>query len=353
MPNGAFDGLLQPYRKILSNKILNQKNLLHAHQQKTDDSKLTACACIFAGDHETAFKHHLSAYPQIVTGQMILNFVHGGAAMSVLCKQQGIPLIVRAMGIAQKTVEQLDLKNLKNEMFLLADETSYSEKNEYAYGAFDISETAALTERAYKSAWQMGVESVNLLNEAHKPDVYIFGEMGIGNTTNSAALALMLLKNNDLNLVGTGTGISEENLKNKKHMIQKAIEKCSEIKHNPKELLRHLGGFEIVALAGAMFRASQFNATVLLDGLISSAAALATIKIKNLNSDNFLAGHLSAEPLHNLILKELALLPLVQLGLRLGEGSGAALSWSLLKQAENLVSNMATFESAGVEEKIH
>lgn len=293
----------------------------------------TIQVAVFAGDHGVCAQG-VSAFPQAVTGQMISNFLDGGAAISVLSRELGAEFSVINMGTVHPLAE------------------SYSQHSQLinaniAAGTADISLADAMTEIEVEQALNTGR---NIVKEK-EADLFIGGEMGIGNTTSAAAIFAALLSLRPEQVVGAGTGVDAEGLARKQKVIQLALSHHQDILDNPYQILRCLGGLEIAGLVGAYITAAQQQLPVLVDGFICTAAALLAVKLNPRVRDWLLFSHESAEAGHKVALQSLAAEPLLQLGLRLGEGSGAALAVPLLKSALALHNGMASFVQAGVSEK--
>ncbi len=284
---------------------------------------------IFAGDHGIAAEG-VSAFPQVVTGEMIRNFARGGAAMSVLAKAQDALLHVYNCGTAYP-IEPL---------------TGVTDRS-IAAGTFNFLQQAAMTETQCSQALAIGKEAVeNAL--AQGCDLFIAGEMGIANTTPATAIASTLLSVDPAQITGRGTGIDDAVLAHKIEVIRQGIERHQIALTSPLRTLQYLGGFEIAAIAGAYIAAAQAGLPILIDGFISSAAALVAVKHNPSVRDWMLFAHASAEPGHATMMQALAAKPLLDLGMRLGEGSGAGVAISLLRLACDLHNQMATFADAGI-----
>lgn len=284
---------------------------------------------IFAGDHGIAAEG-VSAFPQVVTGEMIRNFARGGAAISVLAKAQNALLHVYNCGTAYP-IEPL---------------TGVTDRS-IAAGTFNFLQQAAMTETQCSQALAIGKEAVeNAL--AQGCDLFIAGEMGIANTTPATAIASVLLAADPAQITGRGTGIDDATLTHKIQVIRLGIQHHQTELNSPLSTLQHLGGFEIAAIAGAYIAAAQVGLPILVDGFISSAAALVAVKHNPSVRDWMLFAHASAEPGHSTMMQALAAKPLLDLGMRLGEGSGAGVAISLLRLACDLHNQMATFADAGV-----
>ena len=287
---------------------------------------------VFAGDHGVV-EEGVSAYPQAVTRQMLHNFVAGGAAISVLAHQLHARLEVIDLGTA-------------------GDGEPLGGVHSYALGpgTANFTREPAMSSEQCDAALAAGRASVERARQVHA-GLYIGGEMGIGNTTAAAALGCALLDLPALALTGAGTGLDDAGVARKQRVIDSALllhrRDCSE----PLEALRHLGGFEIAALAGAFVACGQYGLPVLVDGFITTVAALCAVRLNPGCRPWLLFGHRSAEPGHALVLQALKGEPLLDLGLRLGEGSGAALAVPLLRLACSLHSGMATFAEAQVSDR--
>ena len=284
---------------------------------------------IFAADHGIA-NENVSAFPQVVTTEMIKNFSRGGAAISVLAKELDAKLEVVDLGTV---VEAGELDGVIS--------------NRIAAGTENFAEKAAMTEEQLEKALEAGAAAVQRAvdSSAH---VFIGGDMGIANTTSAAAMACAYLNKKPTELAGAGTGLDEKGVLHKAKVIENALTKHQATSLNAIDVLRFYGGFEIAALTGAYISAAQQGLPVVVDGFIATAAALAAVKIKPNCDKWFIYAHQSHEQGHRLVLEALNAEPLVNLNMRLGEASGAAIVIPLLRQACALHSNMATFAEAGV-----
>ncbi len=279
---------------------------------------------IFAADHGVC-ANNVSAFPQEVTAQMVLNFLSGGAAISVLAQELAADFKVVNLG----TVTPLDdAPKLVN--------------TPIAAQSADLSRQAALTEPQLAAALNIGQQ------QANPATLFIGGEMGIGNTTPASAIYAALLDLPAQKTVGPGTGIDQSGQDHKAHIINQALSLHAKELNTPLAVLKHLGGFEIAALTGAYISAAQKQTPILVDGFICTAAALLATRINPSCRDWMLFSHASAEPAHQLALESLKADAILDLGMRLGEGSGAAVCVPILKNALLLHANMATFNDAGV-----
>ena len=286
---------------------------------------------IFAGDHGVVAEG-VSAFPQEVTGQMLHNFVTGGAAISVLARQLSAQLEVVDLG----TVSPLNLPGVRH--------------LQLGAGTANFVEGPAMTEAQGLLALEAGRDSARRAL-ASGAELFIGGEMGIGNTAAASALGCALLECRAQLLVGPGTGLNAAGVTHKALVIERALALHAEHAGDPLRTLFCLGGFEIAALVGAYLACAQEGIAVLVDGFICSVAALVAVRLNPSCRDWLLFGHRGAEPGHRHLLETLQAEPLLDLGLRLGEGSGAALAVPLLRLACELHNGMATFAEAAVADR--
>lgn len=280
---------------------------------------------VFAGDHGLAARG-VSAYPSDVTWQMVENFLAGGAAVSVLARQHGLALTVVDAGVAKDIAPRAGLQIRK-----------------MAYGTADASQGPAMTADQCLSAMAAGADLIKGL----PGNAVLFGEMGIGNTS-SAALLMARLTGLPLDqCVGRGTGLDDAGVQRKLAVLQQALQANANAAQ-PLDALAALGGFEIAMMCGAMLEAAAQKRVVVVDGFISSSAALVAHAMQPDMLSCCVFAHQSDESGHARMLNHLGVQPLLHLGLRLGEGSGAALAWPLLESACAILRDMASFESAGV-----
>jgi nicotinate-nucleotide--dimethylbenzimidazole phosphoribosyltransferase len=287
---------------------------------------------IFAGDHGVVAEG-VSAFPQAVTGQMLANFVGGGAAISVLARQLGASLEVIDLGSAVPTPPLPGVRLLQ-----------------IGAGTQNLARGPAMSPQQTSAALQAGRDSVLRAQQAAS-ELFIGGEMGIGNSTAASALACALLNQSASALVGPGTGLDAAGVAHKAAVIERALALHAAALHDPLLALERLGGFEIAALVGAYLACAQQGLPALVDGFICSVAALTAVRLNPSCREWLLFAHQGAEPGHHCVLQALAAEPLLQLGLRLGEGSGAALAVPLLQLACRLHNEMATFAEAAVTER--
>ena len=287
---------------------------------------------VMAGDHGVTAEG-VSAFPREVTVQMVENFLNGGAAINVLARHAGARVVVVDMGVASDIPAYPGLIVKK-----------------IGYGTGNIVREAAMSREDAVRAVLAGAQVV-ADEAANGLDILVPGDMGIGNTTPSAAIAASILGKAGGSVVGRGTGVDDAGWQRKVEAVDKAI-----WLHHPEptdglDVLAKLGGFEIGGLAGAMLAAASRRVPVLVDGFISTAAAMLAVQIAPPVRHYLIAAHRSHENGHTLMLEWLGLPPLLDLGLRLGEGSGAALALPIVEAACKLVTEMATFGEAGVSEK--
>lgn len=329
-------------------------------------------ALLFAADHPVV-AHAVSAYPAEVTAQMMANFVGGGAAASVLCRRLGIPLTVIDVGVtlpasAARAVMAANAASAASRSATgeagvtderrrreQAEHVAYLEQLERAGVRLyrdaaadepegDLLEGQAMSQRTFERAVAAGVTAVDRLPDATR--LVILGEMGIGNTTCASAVAAALLDRDGAVLTGPGTGVTDAALARKRAVVQRAAALVRG--QSAARVLAAVGGRELAAIAGAVGRAAERRICVLVDGFIVSAAVLAAVRATPGIRPYLLFSHCSTEPGHRMILEALAAKPLLELGLRLGEGSGALTAFPLVELACALHNEMATFTSAGV-----
>lgn len=286
---------------------------------------------VMAGDHGVTAAG-VSAYPSEVTHQMVLNFAAGGAAINVLCRQVGAELIVADLGVAADA----DVDGVIN--------------LRVRPGTRDMRAQPAMTEQEVLRAIEAGAELCARTIERGTTLVGL-GEMGIGNTTAATALLCTLTGHAPAGLVGPGTGLDADGIARKLAALEAALLRHELRTDEPLRALQCVGGLEIAGLVGVVLAAAGRRVPVVLDGFISSAAGLVAARLAPLVQDYLFASHLSAEPGHRVLLDALGLSPLLQLDLRLGEGSGAALSMPLFDAAQAILREMATFAAAGVSER--
>ena len=280
---------------------------------------------LFAGDHGIAHEG-VSAYPQAVTRQMVANFLAGGAAANVFARVNGVELRVVDAGVAGDPIDAPGLVSRR-----------------IATGTRNSAVEPAMTEEQCDAALRAGDE----LGASGATDAAAFGEMGIANTSSAALVAHKLTGARLDALIGRGTGLDDDGLARKHAVLARAAARTVE-RLDGSGALREYGGFEIAMMAGGMIGAARAGAVVLVDGFIASVAALAAAEIAPALRDYLVFAHRSAEPGHRTVLDAMDARPLLELDMRLGEGTGALLAWPALKCAAAMMSEMASFESAGV-----
>jgi len=284
---------------------------------------------VFAGDHGVAVEG-VSAFPQSVTRSMLTNFINGGAAICVLAKQHAADFSVVDIGVVGEPAESAGVIDRR-----------------LASGTANFLHGAAMSHQVLDKALEIGREQV----DGHA-DLFIGGEMGIGNSTVAAALTSAFLQVPAALTVGAGTGIDDARLQRKLAVVDAALALHNHPDNSPLETLRCLGGLEIAALTGAYIASAQNAVPALVDGYVSNVAALAACRLNPGTREWLLFAHRSSESGHQLLLDEMSAVPLLDLGLHLGEASGAALAIPLLRSACELDAGMATFETAQVASRL-
>lgn len=300
---------------------------LAALQRRSEPAVNKISIAIFAADHGVA-EEGVSAFPQIVTGEMVKNFSAGGAAITVLARELGAEFQVVNVG----TVGELPALPAVSDRRIAA-------------GTANFCNAPAMNAQQCLQAMQVGADVIDAIGAR---DLFIGGEMGIANTTTAAALACALLKIAPQDMVGRGTGVDEKGVALKAQVIARALQSHADQLHSPFAILQTVGGFEIAALAGAYIRSAQKGVPVMVDGFICTVAALVALQLNESIRPWLLFSHCSAERGHRLLIEHLDVRPLLNLDMRLGEGSGAAVAVPLLRAACALHNRMASFASAGV-----
>jgi nicotinate-nucleotide--dimethylbenzimidazole phosphoribosyltransferase len=297
---------------------------------------------VFAGDHGIAVRGLVNPYPQAVTAQMVLNFVNGGAAINVFCRQHGLDLIVVDAGVNYDFGETLSPEKLIHA--------------KTGYGTSDYLEGAAMGREQAEKAIREGQRIISSLFDAGCNCIGL-GEMGIGNSS-SASLIMSFITGTPIEeCVGRGTGVNDEQLEKKIDTLRQAFQlhldpvtrsQRADGRPDPLEILRRVGGFEIAMMAGAYLKAAELNMIVIVDGFIATAALLIALAIDPAVQKNCIFAHTSGERGHEKMLQWLGARPLLNLGMRLGEGTGAAMAFPVIQSALHFLDEMASFESAGV-----
>jgi nicotinate-nucleotide--dimethylbenzimidazole phosphoribosyltransferase len=287
---------------------------------------------VMAGDHGVV-EEGVSAYPQEVTAEMVMNFLRGGAGINVFARQAGARVIVVDMGVAADLPHHAGLTVRK-----------------VGRGTANLAKGPAMTRAQAVQAIETGADIVER-EERGGLGILATGDMGIGNTTPSAAIAAALSGAPAEEIAGRGTGVDQAGLERKISVIRRGLEVNQPAAGDGLDVLSKVGGFEIGGLAGAILAAAFHRKPVVIDGFISGAAAMIAVSLAPAARDYLIAGHVSEERGHRLMLEWLRLRPLLDLNLRLGEGTGAVLAMMLVEAACRALSEMATFDEAGVSEK--
>jgi nicotinate-nucleotide--dimethylbenzimidazole phosphoribosyltransferase len=294
-----------------------------------------AAVAVFAGDHGVTAQG-VSPYPSEVTRQMVMNFATGGAAINVLSRAAGAELVVVDVGVAGEAIP--------------ASPTDAGPRLVHARvrpGTRDFAVEPALSADETIAAIDVGLD---IAADAQRRgcDLLGVGEMGIGNTTSASAIVAALTGRPALEVTGRGTGLDDAGVRRKAEVIDAALARHAVNPARPRDVLATVGGLEVAALVGAILGAAANRIPVVLDGFITGAAALVAARLAPDLPPRLIASHRSAEPGHRIVLETLGLDPILDLGLRLGEGSGAALAIPVIRSAARLLGEMATFEDAGV-----
>ena len=282
-----------------------------------------------AGDHGVVAEG-VSAYPQEVTPQMVYNFLSGGAAINVLSKHAGADIIVLDAGVAADLPSHPLLRDVK-----------------IGRGTNNIAHGPAMTRDQAIQCLETGIQASQEAID-NGSDLIACGDMGIGNTTPSSAITSVITNTDPYITTGRGTGVDDSGLEKKVDAIKRAININNPDKNNGLDILTKIGGFEIGVLAGAMLGAASRNRPVIIDGFISGAAALIAWTISRNARNYFIAAHKSVEPGHTIGLRAMDLDPLLDMEMRLGEGTGAVLAMHIIEAAAKCLTDMATFAEAGV-----
>jgi nicotinate-nucleotide--dimethylbenzimidazole phosphoribosyltransferase len=285
-----------------------------------------------AADHGVVAEG-VSAYPQIVTAQMVENFLKGGAAVNVLARHVGAPVVVADLGVASVLPAHAGLLSRK-----------------IGPGTRNMALGPAMTREECLAAIEVGIGLV-YTERGNGLDVIGTGEMGIGNTTAASAVVAALTGAPAESVTGTGTGVDDEGRRRKVAVIRRALSVNAPDPSDAIDVLSRVGGFEIAGLCGVILAGAAWRIPVVLDGFIASAAAMAAVRLKPDVRHYLIASHRSTEPGHSYVLNALELKPFLDLDMRLGEGTGSALCIGLAKAATKLLGEMATFKSAGVTER--
>jgi len=300
---------------------------------KIPPPRLKKTIFIFASDHGVV-EEQVSAYPKEVTAQMVTNFLQGGAAINVLARHIGADLQVVDMGVDHDFEVAPDLLSRK---------ISYGTRNMVLGPAMSWTDAERAVLIGYQLAQWASLKGVNLIGA---------GEMGIGNTTASSAITAAMTGVSVELVTGKGTGIDDQGLLRKQMVIQKALEKNCPISKDPLDVLSKVGGFEIGGIVGLILGSAVHRIPIVIDGFITTSAALLAVALKPESREFLWAGHRSPEPGHQIALNALGLDPLLDLNMRLGEGTGAALAMGIVEASLKILKEMATFDQGRVSRRV-
>ena len=290
---------------------------------------------VFAGDHGIT-EEGVSAYPREVTPQMVYNFLNGGAAINVLARHAGSDIVVVDVGVDHDFNGAAGLVHRK-----------------VRRGTRNFAREAAMTEEELSTAMEVGIDLARQAGE-HGRTLIALGEMGIGNTSAATAITAALTGKPVAELTGRGTGLDQQRCIRKAQIIDRALKlhfgNWPSVRPEPLDILRCVGGYEIAAITGAVLAATANRIAVVIDGFICTAAAAVACAMAPNARFGIIAGHLSQEPGHRVLLESMSVKPILQLDMRLGEGTGAVLTFPIIESALRLYNEMATFGSAGVSE---
>jgi nicotinate-nucleotide--dimethylbenzimidazole phosphoribosyltransferase len=292
-----------------------------------------------AGDHGVVAEG-VSAYPQEVTPQMVLNFLAGGAAINVLARHIGARVVVVDMGVVNE-IKASSRGEVTSPLLI---------RRKIALGTMNLTQGPAMTREQAEESIQSGID-ISLAEISKGADIIGTGDMGIGNTTPSAAIACAFLNQHPKEVAGRGTGVDDEGLNRKISAIERGLKVNKPNAKDGLDVLSKVGGFEIGGLAGVMLGAASKHVPVMVDGFISTAAAMIAVSLAPGCKDYLISAHRSKEQGHGLMLNWLGLKPLLDFDMRLGEGTGAALGISLAEVSCKILFEMATFGEAGVSGK--
>ena len=288
---------------------------------------------VFAGDHGVV-EEGVSAFPQDVTCQMVANFIQGGAGINVLARHTGAQVLVVDIGVAGEISSREGLLVKK-----------------VASGTRNMRKGSAMSREQALEGILKGLSIADEL-KSKKTDIIGTGDMGIGNTTPSSAIAALLTKHRVEEVTGRGTGISDASLQHKIDVIKDAIDLNRPDPDDPIDVLAKVGGFEIAGITGLIIGSALHRIPVVIDGFISSAAALVAVSLNPLIGEYLFAAHKSVEPGHRIVLEVLNQKPLLDLSMRLGEGTGAALGMTIVEAGVKVLHEVLTFQEAGVRKAV-
>lgn len=326
-----LDNKTKPPRSLGRLEELAKRVCLITGKDEPDVSR--KAVFVMAGDHGVA-DEGVSAYPKVVTAQMVYNFLNGGAGINVLARQMGVDVVVSDIGVEHDFKAADGLRIIK-----------------VARGTANMTKGPAMTREYAVRAVEAGI---GLANEFAMKGYGIFatGDMGIANTTPSAAIAAVFTGLPAEKVTGYGTGITEASYKNKVAVINRAIEVNRPDASDPIDVLAKVGGLEIAGITGVVLGAAANGLPIVIDGFISTAGALIACELKTEVKEYIIAAHRSVEAGHIAVLERIGHRPLLDLDMRLGEGTGAVLAMGLVDSGLRILKEMATFEAAGVESEI-
>jgi nicotinate-nucleotide--dimethylbenzimidazole phosphoribosyltransferase len=325
-----LEALAMPYWAL--GRLLDMAEELAGMTGSTKPPVARKTVVVMAGDHGVV-ADGVSAYPQEVTVQMVANFVAGGASINALARQVGAQVVIVDMGVAG------DLSSLGDAVL----------DRRIAPGTNSIARGPAMTREQARAAVEAGIAVA--LELGPSTDVFGTGEMGIGNTTPSSAIVAAVTGAAAVEVTGRGTGIGDEQLQHKAKMVEQSLRVNHADVSDGLDLLAKLGGYEIGGLAGLILGAASMRKPVVIDGFISTAGALVAQALCPLSTEYMIAAHRSVECGHRLALEKLGKKPLLDMDLRLGEGTGAALAMNLVDAAVRVLTEVATFDEASVSHK--
>ncbi|MCL4514106.1 MAG: nicotinate-nucleotide--dimethylbenzimidazole phosphoribosyltransferase [Firmicutes bacterium] len=306
---------------------------------------------VMAGDHGVV-EEGVSAFPQEVTVQMVANFINGGAAINVLSRHVGARVNVVDVGVAGDLASLGD-PDSSGDQEGWKENREVSQGNQHIWrrrvrpGTANMVKGPAMTRAEAVAALEVGIEVVSTL-VSQGFNLFATGEMGIGNTTPSSAILAVLGQISPEEAAGRGTGLDQAGIARKAEVIRRALEVNSPDPDDAIDVLSKVGGLEIAGLAGCIIGAAANRVPIVIDGFISTAAALIASRIEPETLDYMIASHVSEEQAHQKMLEIVGLEPMLRMRMRLGEGTGAALAMNIVEAATKIIAEMATFESAGV-----
>ncbi|MBE9580864.1 MAG: nicotinate-nucleotide--dimethylbenzimidazole phosphoribosyltransferase [Proteobacteria bacterium] len=337
-------------RLVMPRRALGELHLIGERicgiQRTLEPSVKNKAVLVMAADHGVA-ANSVSAYPQEVTGEMVRTFVLGGAGINVLARQAGARVLVVDMGVIP------EVSDLPVEEAVLAAQSQVENAlliRKIAKGTSDFTLGPAMTREQAEQSLVTGYEVASTLFE-EGVELLGAGDMGIGNTSSSSAIGAAVTGHPVERITGRGTGVDDEGFARKCRAIQKGLDINRPDPKDALDVLGKVGGFEIGGIAGAVLAAARFKRPVVIDGLISTAGALLAYVMCPTVADYMFAGHRSVEQGHQLMLEHMGLRPILDLGMRLGEGTGAALAMHVIEAGVRVFREVITFEEAGVTEE--